>query len=131
MGDATTGLPWHALGAVLIASIAISAGLIVLLRPLLLRYALARPNARSSHSEPTPQGGGIAVVAAALASLWLGIALAPAGTAGPSLMVLTTGAIVLALLGAVDDLRPLGPAPRLVVQALVIGAIIATLPTEF
>jgi UDP-N-acetylmuramyl pentapeptide phosphotransferase/UDP-N-acetylglucosamine-1-phosphate transferase len=132
MGDATIGLPWHALGAVLIASIAISAGLIVLLRPLLLRYALARPNARSSHSQPTPQGGGIAVVAAALASLWLGVALAPTdGTAGPSLIVLTTGAIVLALLGAVDDLRPLGPAPRLVVQALVIGAIIATLPTEF
>src|SRR3954469_22138001 len=132
MGDATTGLPWHALGVVLIASIAISAGLIVLLRPLLLRYALARPNARSSHSEPTPQGGGIAVVAAALASLWLGIALAPAdGTASPSLIVLTTGAIVLALLGAVDDLRPLGPAPRLVIQALVVGTIITTLPTEF
>src|SRR5690349_8646234 len=32
--------------------------------PLFRRYALARPNARSSHREPTPQGGGIAVVTA-------------------------------------------------------------------
>ena len=38
--------------------------LIVVLYPWLARYALARPNARSSHRTPTPQGGGIAVVAA-------------------------------------------------------------------
>ena len=42
----------------------LSAGLILRLRPLLQRYALARPNARSSHTVPTPQGGGIAVVTA-------------------------------------------------------------------
>lgn len=51
------------------ASIAAAAAIlcalfIVVLRPVLVRYALARPNARSSHREPTPQGGGIAVVAA-------------------------------------------------------------------
>lgn len=37
---------------------ALSAGLILRLRPLLQRYALARPNARSSHTVPTPQGAG-------------------------------------------------------------------------
>ena len=31
------------------------------IRPLLLRHALATPNARSSHRVPTPQGAGIAV----------------------------------------------------------------------
>ena len=36
------------------------------IRPLLLRVALAKPNARSSHRIPTPQGAGIAVVAATL-----------------------------------------------------------------
>ena len=46
---------------------AISAGLIVILYPLLTRYALAKPNTRSSHQSPTPQGGGIAVVVATLA----------------------------------------------------------------
>ena len=55
--------------------------LIVLLRPLLVRYALARPNARSSHAVPTPQGGGIAVVAATLLVAALGLAL-PAAAAG-------------------------------------------------
>ena len=40
--------------------------LLVLLRPLLRRHALAQPNARSSHREPTPQGGGIAVIAATI-----------------------------------------------------------------
>ena len=51
------------------AAIVASAGilctlLIVALHPLLERYALVRPNARSSHKIPTPQGGGIAVVVA-------------------------------------------------------------------
>ena len=36
------------------------------IRPLLLRIALAKPNARSSHRIPTPQGAGIAVIAATL-----------------------------------------------------------------
>ena len=36
------------------------------IRPFLLRLALARPNARSSHRVPTPQGAGIAVIAATL-----------------------------------------------------------------
>jgi len=31
------------------------------IRPLMLRHALAKPNARSSHRIPTPQGAGIAV----------------------------------------------------------------------
>jgi UDP-N-acetylmuramyl pentapeptide phosphotransferase/UDP-N-acetylglucosamine-1-phosphate transferase len=47
-----------------IAAAVISFGLLLWLRPLLAHYALAKPNARSSHKEPTPQGGGIAVIAA-------------------------------------------------------------------
>ena len=47
-----------------LAAAAICAGLLLWLRPWLARYALARPNARSSHKVPIPQGGGIAVVAA-------------------------------------------------------------------
>ena len=41
----------------------------MLLRPLLARYALARPNARSSHKVPTPQGGGMAVSLPSLAAV--------------------------------------------------------------
>ena len=32
-----------------------------LMMPVYRRYALARPNARSSHTVPTPQGAGLAV----------------------------------------------------------------------
>ena len=59
----------------------LSAVLIVLLKPILQRYALARPNARSSHSVPTPQGAGIAIVLAILATGGLALALAPPGSA--------------------------------------------------
>ena len=44
-----------------------SAGMTWAIRPLLLQHALAKPNARSSHRVPTPQGAGIAVIAATLA----------------------------------------------------------------
>jgi len=123
-------VPWRALAVVLLAAIAISAGLIMALRPLLVRYALARPNARSSHVQPTPQGGGIAVVVAALASLWLGAALA--GLAGESQLAgLTLAAAILALIGVVDDIRGVGPVSRLLVQAVAVGVVIATLPSDF
>ena len=55
-----------ALFLIVVAAAAISAGLIAALRPLLVRNALAKPNARSSHREPTPQGGGIAATAKGL-----------------------------------------------------------------
>jgi len=49
-----------------------------MLHPLLQRYALSRPNARSSHIAPTPQGGGIAVIAAtAIAGGMTGVLGAP------------------------------------------------------
>ena len=61
---------WHVaerLALIFAVAAICSAAVIVVLRPLLMRYALARPNARSSHREPTPQGGGIAVIAATTA----------------------------------------------------------------
>ena len=58
---------------------------------------------------PTPQGGGIAVVAAALASVWLGVlARRPGLGATGQLLGAHAAAIVLALVGAVDDIRGLG-----------------------
>ena len=49
-----------------VAAAVLSAGMTWAIRPLLLRHALAKPNARSSHRIPTPQGAGIAVIAATL-----------------------------------------------------------------
>ncbi len=118
-------IAWLPLIAVPFAAF-LSAGLILRLRPLLRRYALARPNARSSHVEPTPQGGGIAVVTALITVSGL---LAGAPEAGPrdAWTWLAGCTLVLALLGAVDDLRPLPALPRLAVQILVVGLLVSHL----
>src|ERR1700749_1276052 len=103
---------------------------IVLLRPLLVRYAMARPNARSSHREPTPQGGGIAVVAATLGVACGATFLLPvfAQAEENQLLVLTGATALLALVGAIDDLRPLPATVRLAMQCVAVAVLIAMLP---
>lgn len=125
---------WHLAGAIalLVAATAVtSAALNVLLRPLLVRYALARPNARSSHRQVTPQGGGIAVIGAVFFGLICAIVLFPGMlTASRSLIALLAATIGLAIVGATDDIRPLEVAPRLLLQALAIAVTVAALPAE-
>ncbi|HEX8168654.1 MAG TPA: glycosyl transferase [Beijerinckiaceae bacterium] len=111
-------------GLAILASAALCAGLILLLRPLLARYALARPNARSSHTAPTPQGGGIAVVAAALAVATGALFAGPSGGPAGEWAAVAAMTLVLAAVGAVDDIRPLPPALRLLAQALAVGAVV-------
>jgi UDP-N-acetylmuramyl pentapeptide phosphotransferase/UDP-N-acetylglucosamine-1-phosphate transferase len=102
---------------------ALSAGLILRLRPLLQRYALARPNARSSHTVPTPQGGGIAVVTGLVTISGLLIAAPEIG--GRAEWIWLAGcALALAVLGAVDDVRPLPAALRLALQAIAVGVLV-------
>ena len=110
----------------------LTAGLIVFALPWLKSYALARPNARSSHYQPTPQGGGIAVVVATLVVAWGAVALLPpfAQNHSEQFLTLTAAAIFLALVGAIDDLRTLPAALRLAVQFIAVGAVIAALPSE-
>src|SRR3954470_15500855 len=108
--------------AAMLASALISAGVIVLLRPLLVRYALARPNARSSHAVPTPQGGGIAVLAATLLAAAGGLAVSSA--AGGGWTVVAGAAVALAIVGATDDIRPLGAGPRLLLQFAAVAAVV-------
>src|SRR3974390_3759346 len=117
--------------AVVSVAAALTALLILLLRPLLQRYALARPNARSSHREPTPQGAGIAVIAATIASV-AGIALfAPDLLQDPAqLSLIFACTIGLAAIGVTDDIRPLEASPRLLLQALAVAAMIAALPAD-
>jgi UDP-N-acetylmuramyl pentapeptide phosphotransferase/UDP-N-acetylglucosamine-1-phosphate transferase len=116
------------LAVILVAGFA-STALIVLMRPLFARYALARPNARSSHKAPTPQGGGVAVVlggfVALLAVALLGHTQGPAALAPLGLAVaLLTG------LGVADDIVSLPALPRLALQAVAVVAVVATMPAE-
>jgi UDP-N-acetylmuramyl pentapeptide phosphotransferase/UDP-N-acetylglucosamine-1-phosphate transferase len=109
-----------------VAAALLTVALVRALMPLLQRYALARPNARSSHRVPTPQGGGIAVLGAALplavlAALLIGV---PDPPALKELAVVTVAATALAVLGAWDDVRPLSATVRLAVQTLAVAAVV-------
>ncbi|PAV49245.1 glycosyl transferase [Pseudomonas sp. HAR-UPW-AIA-41] len=88
----------------LIVSLAVMAWF---LTALLRRYALARslldvPNARSSHSLPTPRGGGVAIVVAFLAGLCLAF-FAGLGIAAELFYALLGAGLGIALLGFLDD----------------------------
>jgi Fuc2NAc and GlcNAc transferase len=92
------------------------------LLPNLRRRLLDQPNARSSHSQPTPRGGGVAfvlVAAAASAISWFGAAfLWQRGLAGsPMAMVaLPLLALPLAVVGFLDDRHNLSSGLRYGVQ---------------
>jgi UDP-N-acetylmuramyl pentapeptide phosphotransferase/UDP-N-acetylglucosamine-1-phosphate transferase len=116
-----SGLPLS-LFAVLAAAL-LSAAITSAIRPLLLRHALARPNARSSHRVPTPQGAGIAVIASTLAVaaaivVW-------GGAIGLNIPVAVFGAsLFIAIVGFADDVKSIPVLPRLLVQAAAVAAIV-------
>jgi UDP-N-acetylmuramyl pentapeptide phosphotransferase/UDP-N-acetylglucosamine-1-phosphate transferase len=114
---------------VCVAAGLICAGLILLLRPLLQRYALARPNARSSHVTPTPQGGGVAVlIATAVAAVLSGWFAAP--IPGSAMAVVLSAAACLAAVGMIDDLRPIPVLPRLALQLAAVLLLLTALPSD-
>ena len=87
---------------------------------LIRRYAERRqivdhPNERSSHSMPTPRGGGLAIVILVLGT---GLWFASAAGWSRSLIYIACGAVI-AYLGWRDDIRSLSSRFRFTVQALV------------
>ncbi len=123
-------LLWMVRGAATAAfSAVVCVALTIILLPALQRYALAKPNARSSHRVPTPQGAGVAVIAATLVAGAFGVFSLNAGVAFP-LVSIFAGALVMACIGAVDDIRPLAAAPRLLLQAIVVAGVIWAFPAE-
>jgi UDP-N-acetylmuramyl pentapeptide phosphotransferase/UDP-N-acetylglucosamine-1-phosphate transferase len=97
------------------------------IRPMLLRHALAKPNARSSHRIPTPQGAGIAVIAATL--IVAGAVIAFAGTAEMKIPAVVFGAtLFVAAVGLADDVHSIPVLPRLLLQGAAVAAIVLTAP---
>jgi Fuc2NAc and GlcNAc transferase len=99
-----------------VGALALAAVLTGVVRRRALRHGLLDvPNERSSHTAPTPRGGGIAIVLAA------GLALAILGELGAvdrSLIVaLLGGGTAIAIVGFVDDRRSVPAAVRLSVHA--------------
>jgi UDP-N-acetylmuramyl pentapeptide phosphotransferase/UDP-N-acetylglucosamine-1-phosphate transferase len=94
--------------------------------PLLQRYALARPNARSSHRIPTPQGAGIAVIAATLS-----VACAIAGLMHLAIpFTLFAATLFIALVGFADDIKSVPVVLRLLLQAAAVGAVVLSAPGD-
>jgi len=90
------------------------------------RNLIDLPNHRSSHSQPTPRGGGVALVAAfyvgLLGSWQLGIVTTH------TLLVLLCG-LPIAVISYIDDLYTLGARIRLAIQLLCAGTFLALLPS--
>ena len=114
---------------IVVASAGISAGAILILRPILVRHLLAHPNARSSHKVPTPQGAGLAVMLAVLVVSALAAYLVPLLTV-PSLVPVLAAASFLTLLGAIDDRHALCVSWRFIGQGSAALAIVLSLPEE-
>lgn len=120
-----------AIGLIVAAAALLCAGVIALLWPTLRAYAMAKPNARSSHHEPTPQGGGIAVVASTIGVVaGAALALGPSQFDLKAYVLVATAAALIAVIGAVDDIRTLGVRPRLVVQGIAVAVMLAALPDD-
>lgn len=86
----------------------------------------ARPNERSMHTRPVPVGGGLSIVLA-IAMLWPGWSWPLARNE----LVLLGGIGLLAAVSWIDDRRPLWPATRFAVQAVVVALSLTELPVEF
>jgi glycosyltransferase WbpL len=89
------------------------------LTPLLAAWARRRnlldiPNERSSHQVATPRIGGAAFALSLLAALWL--AHVGAHSVSPSAWLVVAAACGLALVGLIDDFRPLPALLRLAIQ---------------
>jgi UDP-N-acetylmuramyl pentapeptide phosphotransferase/UDP-N-acetylglucosamine-1-phosphate transferase len=87
------------------------------------RRALDIPNQRSSHTRPTPRGGGLVIVGGFFVGL--GVWLALGGSLSPRALGWLAGALLVASVSFVDDLRPLPAIPRLLTHAL--AAVVLTI----
>jgi UDP-N-acetylmuramyl pentapeptide phosphotransferase/UDP-N-acetylglucosamine-1-phosphate transferase len=111
-----------------VAAAVLSAGITGAIRPLLLKHALARPNARSSHRIPTPQGAGIAVIAATL--VVAGAIIAGIDSNSNSPVAVFGATMFLAVVGFADDLKSMPVLTRLTLQAIAVGAILFASPAD-
>ncbi len=88
---------------------------------------LDHPNPRSSHQNPTPRGGGIAILSVVL-PVWAALTVlsgAPQfGPWRPDVVVLFGAAIVLAAVSWADDIRGLAPWLRLGVHFVAVASVL-------
>jgi len=105
---------------------------ILVLTPVLRNAAMAVPTHRSSHDKPTPQWGGLAITCATLGVTLLALYGYSDFTAEArtSTLLVVLAALLLLVLGGVDDVYHLEPKVKLLVQALAVALMLAALPGE-
>lgn len=86
---------------------------------------IATPNARSSHTVPTPSGGGIGIVAGGS----IGVLVTAWSAPWPALVVAAL-AVLVAGIGLADDRNPLPAAWRLVAQLVLVTLLVAVASPE-
>jgi UDP-N-acetylmuramyl pentapeptide phosphotransferase/UDP-N-acetylglucosamine-1-phosphate transferase len=98
----------------------------ILCRVLAGKGILDVPNARSSHQQAKPRGGGIAIAAAVAAGI--GILIFTGAPLPEGVLAVGTAALVLALISWADDVRGLPPLARFIPQIICVGATLYILP---
>lgn len=119
---------WLLLLSLLATAAATTAATLYVIRVLKRRAILDRPNERSSHTVPTPRGGGWGVTPVVLIA-WIGLAfLEPADT--DFVPMLTSSAAILAAVCWWDDLRDLPALVRFFVQILAVSVGLSALSSD-
>lgn len=113
---------WYALGSVVTALVAS-----LLITPLLIRAAprlglLDEPGERRIHATPTPRAGGIAVFLATMLAVVLASVFAFDATAQRWVLGFSVGAIIILVVGIIDDRGGMRPAVKLTGQLIACGA---------
>ena len=111
-----------------------SAALALLLTPVVGRVAallglVDAPGGRKVHTQSVPRLGGVAVVVSATIALTLTSAFAPPTSmtrVWPALQPFVLGGLLIFLAGVVDDVRGLGPVPKLVAEFAAAGVVMSS-----
>ncbi|MDD5676891.1 MAG: glycosyltransferase family 4 protein [Kiritimatiellae bacterium] len=106
----------------LMAVVAASLGVAIIRRWAGRARMLDVPNERSSHTRPTPRGGGLAIVVVVLVVAWI-VTLNNPAFSQRAMAALTLGALLIAGVSWRDDMRPVPFWVRLLVHGL--GACVA------
>lgn len=101
-----------------------------------IRYAhrhrlIDQPGRRRSHDQPTPRGGGIGIVIATLAAIFLSTWLLPNGGVFQFSLTQGTAIVLVAAVGWVDDHRSLSARSRLLVQVAAVVVLLSPFVSYF
>jgi UDP-N-acetylmuramyl pentapeptide phosphotransferase/UDP-N-acetylglucosamine-1-phosphate transferase len=122
--DSLEMLLWPALALVVFVATAVIVDVMIILAT---RFRLVDlPNRRSAHALPTARGGGTAIVFATVAASLVAVYRWP-DLSGRILLGMLVPSLVIAVVGLVDDIRPLRPLVRLFIQIAVAAVMTAVL----